>query len=97
MVTLWCGFMNQSCNCTVLAATLSYFTFLCDVNKVTTQLCPYARFPKVLQSLVWASCIPPCPSQYWCVSEQGKAAVDCIVDVVLISVLSLLSPEGSLS
>lgn len=35
--------------------------------------------------------------EYWCVSEQGKAAVDCIVDLVLASVLSLLSPKGNLS
>lgn len=52
MVTLWCGFMSQSCNYTVLAATLSCFTFLCDVNKVTTQLCSHVGFPKVLPSLV---------------------------------------------
>lgn len=49
MVTPWCGFMSQSSNYTVLAATLSYFTFLWDVNKVNTLLCPYVEFPKILQ------------------------------------------------
>lgn len=36
-------------------------------------------------------------SEYWCVSEQGKAVFDCIVDLVLVSVLSPLTPKGSLS
>lgn len=60
---------------------------------------PLYWLPKVQQSLVWAFCPAPC-LRIWvlvCVSEEGKAAVDCIVDLVLVSVLSPLSPKGSLS
>lgn len=60
MVKPWCGIMSQICNYTVVAATLSYFTFLYEINMVTTQLCPYVGFPTVLQNLVYAFCPPSC-------------------------------------
>lgn len=97
-----CGFMSQGCSClcTVLAATLTYFIYLCEVNKVTTPPCPYVGLPRVTQSVVWASWRSPCPRLWvsvcaWtgeggCCLRCGPRACQCAGS------FSPLSPKGSL-
>lgn len=59
---------------------------------------PMLYSPRYCRAWCGLSVHPPAwLSEYWCVSEQGKAAFDCIVDLVLVSVLSPLTPKGSLS